>query len=71
MQRIWDGLWFCICWPALVASPSRRALPQLLLRDQISEVSLELLPGAQREVTAKELAAQWRELAGDIPGIGN
>ena len=35
----------------------------------LGEVSLELLPGAQREVTAKELAAQWRELAGEIPGV--
>ena len=35
----------------------------------LGEVSLELLPGAQREVTAKELAAHWRELAGDIPGV--
>jgi multidrug efflux pump subunit AcrB len=35
----------------------------------LGEVALELLPGAEREVTAKELAAQWRKLSGDIPGV--
>lgn len=36
--------------------------------DHLGEVALELLPGSERAVTAKQLAAAWRELTGSIPG---
>ncbi len=34
----------------------------------LGEVTLELTPGAERDVTAKELAAEWRDLTGPIAG---
>lgn len=34
----------------------------------LGEVALELLPGTDRDVSAKELAAVWRELTGPIAG---
>ncbi len=34
----------------------------------LGEVALEILPGNERAVSAKELAAEWRELTGPIPG---
>lgn len=36
--------------------------------DHLGEVTLELVPAAEREVRAKELEARWRELTGPIPG---
>ena len=35
----------------------------------IGEVTIELLPSAQREVGSDELVNAWRELAGNIPGV--
>ena len=34
----------------------------------VGEVTIELAKGSDRAVTAKEIAAEWRELAGAIPG---
>jgi multidrug efflux pump subunit AcrB len=34
----------------------------------IGEVTVELMPGAGRKLSANEVAARWRQLAGSIPG---
>ena len=36
--------------------------------DNLGEVALEILPGSNRAVSARELAAEWRKLTGPIPG---
>ena len=36
--------------------------------DNLGEVALEILPGSERAVSARELAAEWRKLTGPIPG---
>ena len=36
--------------------------------DNLGEVALEILPGSDRAVSARELAAEWRKLTGPIPG---
>ena len=35
--------------------------------DNLGEVALEILPGSERSVSARELAAEWRKLTGPIP----
>ena len=35
--------------------------------DNLGEVAIEILPGSDRSVTAKELAAEWRVITGSIP----
>ena len=35
--------------------------------DNLGEVAIEILPGSDRSVTARELAAEWREITGPIP----
>ncbi|MBA4717166.1 MAG: efflux RND transporter permease subunit [Verrucomicrobiales bacterium] len=35
--------------------------------DNLGEVAIEILPGSDRSVTARELAAEWREITGAIP----
>ncbi len=35
----------------------------------LGEVTVELLPSAQREVGSDELVSLWRELVGEIPGV--
>ncbi|MEC7861850.1 MAG: efflux RND transporter permease subunit [Verrucomicrobiota bacterium] len=37
--------------------------------DNLGEVTLEILPGSERSITARELAAEWRKLTGLIPAI--
>ena len=36
--------------------------------DNLGEVALEILPGSERSISARELAAEWRKLTGSIPG---
>ena len=38
------------------------------LAENLGEVTLELLPSAQRKVAAEELVQEWRSMAGDIAG---
>ena len=35
--------------------------------DNLGEVAIEILPGSDRSVTARELAAEWRVITGSIP----
>ena len=53
--------------------PSLRALPTLARLVQgaahLGEVSLELVGGNDRPISAKEVANRWRELAPPIPGV--
>ena len=35
--------------------------------DNLGEVAIEILPGSDRSVTARELAAEWRLITGSIP----
>ena len=35
--------------------------------DNLGEVAIEILPGSDRSVTARELAAEWRKITGGVP----
>ena len=35
--------------------------------DNLGEVAIEILPGSERSVTARQLAAEWRKITGGVP----
>ena len=35
----------------------------------LAEILIELSPGEDRKIMAKEIAKEWRAMIGDIPGI--